>query len=76
MGSRLPPLSFLQFRTVGNTVTKACKGIKNPIAKTSLLTNAPPQTGQPINEPPRAARGSSTEAKNGGTLDGGSEPSR
>jgi len=76
MGSQLPPLSFLQFGTVGNTVAKACTGIKSLIATIVMLINAPPQTGQPINEPPRAARGSSMEAKNGGTLDGGSEASR
>jgi hypothetical protein len=40
---------------------RTCKELK-------LFSSVPPQTGQPINEPPRAARGSSMVAKNGGTL--------
>ena len=36
--------------------------------KTETESNLPPQTGQPVKEPPCIARGSSIVDKNGGTL--------
>lgn len=38
------------------------------ITKTEIMSSLPPQTGQPVKEPPCIARGSSIVDKKGGTL--------
>jgi hypothetical protein len=68
MSRHLSSLRFFQLGTIGNTVSETYEDDRNLKSSNLMCNNSPPQTGHPVNEPPRAARGSSMDAKNGGTL--------
>ena len=68
MRSHLSSLGILELRTIRDTVTQTCAWHRFSEEDMVKEENLPPQTGQPLSDPPWATRGSSMLCKNGGTL--------